>query len=232
VKVWVYVEGESDRLALHALWQSWRNALHLKGWGLQVVPLDTKQKFLCKIGPRAAEKLAGDGRDLVVGLPDLYPNAPYANTELKHDTPDELGRLQRVAVESSLKKVHGIHGEGLSSAMERFLPSALKHDMEMLLLAARQRLREVLKTSDRLGNWRTPVEDQNQNMPPKKVVQELFLTKSPNKEAYKETRHAPAVLERVEDIRELLFVDGLPNCPVFKEAMDWIGQRTGVAAYR
>jgi len=157
VKVWVFVEGESDRLALEALWGNWRHGLGSKGWGLRVVPIDTKDKFLRKIGPRGAEKLKADADDLVVGLPDYYPNAPYTDTDLKHETVEQLQDLQAAAVEAALIKIHSLQGEGLRQALDRFRPSALKHDMEMLLLAAKEQLREVLRTSKsrRRGSWKS-----------------------------------------------------------------------------
>ena len=230
MKVWVFVEGESDRLALNALWDNWRAALQNKGWGLQVLPLDTKDKFLRKIGPRGAEKLKADAHDLVVGLPDYYPNGPYTHTDLKHETVEQLQDLQVRAVEARLAA--SLQGESLRRALNRFWPSVLKHDMEMLLLAAEEQLRQVLRTSERLGAWRIPVEEQDQHKPPKRIVEELFRTKTPGKRAYRETRDAPAVLQRVRQITDLLFLeDGRENCPVFKAMLDWVGEKTGIPAY-
>jgi hypothetical protein len=119
---------------------------------------------------------------------------------------------------------------GPHAALERFLPTAFKHDTEVLLLAARDELRAVLGTPDALGNWRHPVEDQNQIKPPKYVVEELFLAKKDRK--YRDTVHAKAVLERVSDMKTILYNNGGQlQCPIFKELMDWIGARTGVPAY-
>ena len=94
MKVWVFVEGESDRLALNALWAIWRDALRVAGWGIHIIPLDDKSRYFRKIGPRAAEKLANNDVDLVVGLPDLYPNREYENTPFEHRDLDELTALQ------------------------------------------------------------------------------------------------------------------------------------------
>jgi hypothetical protein len=232
VKVWVFVEGESDRLALNALWDNWSAALRNKGWGLRVLPLDTKDRFLRKIGPRAAEKLKADADDLVVGLPDYYPNAPYANTDLRHETVAQLQDLQREVVEAALIKNHRLQREGLTEALERFCPSAFKHDMEMLLLAAKEQLRRVLCTPQRLRGWRIPVEGQDQQKPPKRIVEQLFRTKTPRKRAYRETKDAPAVLRRAKDVADLLFLEnGRENCPVFKAVLDWVGEKTGIPAY-
>ena len=78
-------EGETDRIALNALWASWQTRLGQRGWGIQIHPLDDKSRYFRKIGPRAAEKMVNNDHDLVVGLPDLYPNEAYSHTEFKHD---------------------------------------------------------------------------------------------------------------------------------------------------
>lgn len=232
MKIWVYVEGESDRLALQALWDQWISELRSKGCGLRTIKLDTKDKFLRKIGPLAAEKLVHGPEDLVIGLPDFYPNAPYAETTRKHETVQELQELQRSAVAKDLERIFGLRGHRLDQAMKRFWPSALKHDLEMLLLAAKEQLRQVIGTKDRLGRWSLPVEDQDQIRPPKRIVEELFRTKRPMKRAYRDTKDAPAVLKKVEYVPDLLFTSGGKlNCPVFKSVLDWVGEITGVPAY-
>lgn len=121
----------------------------------------------------------------------------------------------------------------INSCVARFLGTALKHDLEMLLLAAKEELRGHLRTADRLDDsWRKPVEDQNQERPPKRVVEELFRTKSAKKRAYRDTKDAPAVLRRIENIRTILYDSTRQmQCPVFKSMLDWVGDRTGVRAY-
>ncbi len=225
MKVWAYVEGPSDRSGLEALLQTWRPRLKEKGWGIHVIPLDGKSRFFRKIGARAAEKLIADSRDLVVGLPDLYPNQPYAGTEFQHSTASELMDVQTRLVREALarKRVDG-------TMLDRFFPSALKHDFEMLLLAASPQLRAHLGTIEMLGAWRHPVEDQNQEYPPKRVVESLYLAK--RKRAYRDTTDAPAVLGNVADLRTVVYSEsGQVQCPVFKKMLDWVGNKTGVTAY-
>ena len=232
MKVWVYVEGESDRLALEALWRDWRERLRSGNHGIAVVPLHDKSRFFRKIGPRAAEKLDNNESDLVIGLPDLHPTNVYSNTDFRHDDLEQLQGVQRRLVREKLESIFGYPTAQASHALERFFPSALKHDLEMLLLAAKEELRSVLGTSDALGGWPTAVEEQNQAHPPKHVVKELFLTKSRKKCAYKETRHAPDVLRRVANMRSLVYAqNGQCKCPVFSEMLDWIGSATGISAY-
>ena len=87
MKVWIFVEGKSDVQALSTLLNGWKQNLSAKGWGIQLIPLESKSKYFRKIGSRATEKLANDARDLVVGLPDLYPNQNYTNTNYRHNNP-------------------------------------------------------------------------------------------------------------------------------------------------
>jgi hypothetical protein len=231
MKVWVYVEGESDKLSLAALWAGWRAKLGPVGWGIQMIPLTGKSRFLNNIGRHAAQKLYEYDSDLVVGLPDLYPNAPYQNApSLKHADLPELKRVQQTLVKHALTDVFGVRKDKVDVLLERFHPTGLKHDLEMLLLAAQGQLRERLETEDVLGSWHHPVEDQNQQDPPKKVVERLFRAK--RRQEYRDTVDAPAVLRKVNDMRTILFGDhGQIQCPVFKEMLDWIGTRTGVPAY-
>jgi len=177
MKVWVFVEGESDRLALSALWQPWLERLKSSGHGIHFIPLETKQKFFKKIGPRAASKIAGDGLDVAVGLPDLYPNQPFANGPYRHDDLKRLQEVQRELVKDSLIQSYGLsRPDAVRCAMERFHASALCHDLEMLLLAARDFLKDYLRTQDQLGHWSHPVESQNQDRPPKRIYTAPHLT--------------------------------------------------------
>ncbi|MCK4658411.1 MAG: DUF4276 family protein [Phycisphaerae bacterium] len=230
MKVWVYVEGESDRLALDALWGTWNQQLRQAKHHIHVIPLENKSKFFKSIGPRAAEKICNNSNDLVVGLPDLYPNREFETTKYKHDNLEQLQECQRRLAKRALRDDFGVSKPKLDLLLDRFFPTALKHDLEMLLLASREQLTTVLGAKENLGEWTEPVEDQNQQNPPKHVVEKLFREKA--KEAYRDTNHAPAVLRKVSDIRTVLYTrnDRL-SCPVFKEMLDWIGKRMGIRAY-
>ena len=230
MKVWVFVEGRSDELALNALWAKWKTDLRKTGWGVKIIPLDDKSRYFRKIGHRAAEKLVNNNKDLVVGLPDLYPNAEYKTTAFKHDNLRELQHVQSRLVADALKTNFNNTTESSEKMINRFYPTALKHDLEVLLLAAVNELRAYLRTTHKLDKWCHPVENQNQTKPPKYVVEELFRTLK--KQRYRDTVHASAVLGRVSDIRKLLYnKSNKLECPVFKETMDWIAEKTGVLGY-
>ena len=227
MKVWVYVEGRSDKVALSALWRGWKQDLGRKGWGIEVVPLENKSKYFKKIGPRSTEKLMNDRHDLVVGLPDLYPNRHFEKTDYRHDNLKELVELQKRLVRQGVQKREPA---GIDQYMNRFYASALKHDLEMLLLAAPDHLRPLLKMKNRPHGWRLPPEDQNQERPPKKIIEELFRVNL--KRSYLETKDSHAILRNV-DLSEILFDKNGQHeqCPTFRAMLDWVGKKTGVRAY-
>ena len=138
MKVWVYVEGKSEEKGLSALLSKWRQELKNNGWGIRIIPLDNKDKYFRKIGARATEKLVNNSQDIVVGLPDLYPNSDYANTEFKHRSLKELCDVQTRIVKQNLEKC--VSRPEIDDHISRFFPSALKHDLEVLLLAATPQL--------------------------------------------------------------------------------------------
>ena len=219
MKVWIFVEGRSDVQALSALWSGWQQQLGKKGWGIQLISLDNKSNYFKKIGSRATEKLANDARDLVVGLPDLYPNRDYANTEYRHDNLQELQGVQARLVKQHLQQMG--RRTDVDSYMARFYASALKHDLEMLLLAAPSQLQSRLKIKP--SGWQQPPEEQNQDRPPKKVVEELFRKHLDR--SYRENTDSDAIL-RNAGLREVA-----EQCPTFRAAIAWIGEKTGVAGY-
>ncbi|MDE2722040.1 MAG: DUF4276 family protein [Gemmatimonadota bacterium] len=224
MKVWVYVEGKSDVDALSALWGNWKEKLREKGWGIPIIPLVNKSKYFENIGHRAAEKLLNDPKDLVVGLPDLYPNRDYATTEYKHNNLKELQNVQNRLVNESLSSKKKVREADVDSHMARFYASALKHDLEVLLLAATSQLQSRLRTQDKLSGWRLPPEDQNQSKPPKRIVEELF-SKYRKGKSYNQVVDGPAIL-RDADLREVA-----EQCPTFRAMIDWIGEKTGVREY-
>lgn len=221
MKVWVFVEGKSDVSALSALWSDWKQKLGKNRWGIQIIPLKNKPNYFKDIGPRAIEKLLNDPSDLVVGLPDLYPNRDYANTEYRHKNLQELQGVQTRLVKQYLQQK--VSRNDIDSHMARFYASALKHDLEMLLLATMSQLQSRLGMGKRSGSWRRPPEDQNQNNPPRKIVEELFRRHL--KRAYREILDSDAIL-RNADLREVV-----EQCPAFRAMIDWIGEKTKVPGY-
>ena len=222
MKVWIFVEGKSDVQALSALLNGWKQNLSTKGWGIQLIPLESKSKYFRKIGSRATEKLANDAHDLVVGLPDLYPNRDYADTEYKHNNLRELQGVQTRLVKQHLQQQMGRRAN-VDGHITRFYASALKHDLEVLLLAATSQLQSRLKMSNRPSGWRRPPEEQNQDRPPKRIIEALFQREL--KRSYREIVDSHAILSKA-DLREVA-----EQCPAFRAMIDWIGKKTGVRGY-
>jgi hypothetical protein len=164
-----------------------------RGVGITFHPQHGKDAVLDKVPRKAADHLADKPEDLVIALPDLYPMSRYAGTHNAHSSFGELESLLRRRFEdrATVLKLS-------EDARRRFRVHCLKHDLEALLLAAPDELRARLGTSDSLeGSWRRPVEDQDDERPPKRVVEELFK-KYRKKPGYVDTSDAPWILGRVD----------------------------------
>lgn len=191
MKVIVYVEGPSDKSALPQLLTPVIETGRGNRIGIVFVDQGGKTALLDDVGRKAANHLDEHREDWVFALPDLYPMRVYDGTRNAHRSFEQLravliGRFNaeadRIALPANLR--------------QRFRVHCLKHDLEALLLAAPEVLRERLKTSDGLkGQWRLPVEDQDDQRPPKRVVEDLFkkYRKKPN---YVDTLDAPWILQR------------------------------------
>ena len=210
MKIWIFVEGDSEVRALSALLNGWKQQLGKKSWGIKLVNLDGKSNYFKRIGPRAVERLLHDTRDLVVGLPDLYPNRDYANTKYKHNNLEELRDVQTRLVKQILQQE--VRRADIDGHIARFYPSALKHDLEVLLLAATSQLQSRLKMSNKPSGWRQPPEEQNQDRPPKRIVEDLFQREL--KRSYRENTDSDAIL-RDADLREVA-----EQCPTFRAMID------------
>ncbi|MBK8937973.1 MAG: DUF4276 family protein [Polyangiaceae bacterium] len=169
MKILVYVEGRADAIALESLLKPVTEVARRNRRSIRFLGLTSKAEVLTQAPRKAASELRGAADAWVFALPDLYPSAGF-NDALAHRTRDDL---LEVLVRSFRRRCSelGVPAE----RRDRFRAHCLKHDLEALLLASPAALRARLKTSDALsGRWRLPVEDQNQDRPPKKVVDELF----------------------------------------------------------
>lgn len=191
MKVLVYVEGPSDRAALEVLLEPVIASGRIRGIGISFLPLNGKSPILRDVPRKAADHLAEHPDDWVFALPDLYPTSAYDGTPDAHRTFQDLARLLKARFGDRADKV-GV----TNRARTHFRVHCLKHDLEALLLADRDALRQRLRTSDALnGRWREPVEEQNDSKPPKRIVEELF-DKYRRKPRYIDTADAPWILKR------------------------------------
>lgn len=190
MNVLVYVEGPADRNALEQLLQPIVSEGQKRRVGISFSPLAGKSPVLNDSPRKAADHLAEHPDDWVFALPDLYPMAPYDDGPNAHRSFAELDALLRKRFLARAEKV-GLR----AAAQDHFRVYCLKHDLEVLLLAAPDALRQRLKTKDALrGRWRTPIEDQNDRAPPKRVIEALFEKYQRRK--YVDTTDAPWILAR------------------------------------
>jgi len=191
VRVFGFVEGPADRVALGVLFDPIIEQGQANGVGIRFLPLGGKSAVLNDAGRKAADHLSEEPEDWVIAIPDLYPMSVFDGTPNAHRSFAEMrqiliDRFQRRASE-----------RGLSAAVaNHFRVHCLKHDLEVLLLAAPNELKQRLKTQDALRRrWRAPVEDQNDGQPPKRVVEALF-DQYRKKPRYEATVDAPWILKR------------------------------------
>jgi hypothetical protein len=187
LRVLVYVEGPSDKLALYALLRPLIDAKKQNGISIDFleVPVgDAKKSVLINVPKRGARIVANDPHAIVVAMPDLYPK----NKAFPHETASELVVGIRRAFTQSLTLMTG----GIVTGYEdRFKVFCFKHDMEALILASEEGHQSRLQTPNLRREWRIPVEDQDHDLPPKRIVETLFRR---CRKRYKATVDAPVIL--------------------------------------
>ncbi len=190
MRVIVYVEGPSDKTALEVLLKPIIETGRGHGVGISFLQLRGKDPILKDVPRMAARHLRQNPDDWVFAVPDLYPMEAEEKSLHRHRSFTELAAL--------LQKRFAAHAQELAvpePARGHFRAHCFKHDLEALVLAAPEQLKQRLKTTDALrGRWRLPVENQNDTKPPKYVVKELF--NQYKKRAYDDTTDAPWILER------------------------------------
>ncbi len=135
----------------------------------------------------------------MAAVPDLHPR----NKGFPHGTPAQLA-------EGIMEKFNEVvWGKGLEDDERirgRFHVFCFKYDLEALLLASPKGLAARLGVGSVPITWRIPVEDQNDETPPKRVVERLFAEHG---KKYKGTADAPIILEscRYSDL-----VRACPQC--------------------
>jgi hypothetical protein len=196
VNVLVYVEGPADRAALETLLRSLIGDARKQRIGVRFIPMNGKAPILDQVGIKAADHLTGNPEDWVFALPDLYPMAKFDGTENAHRSFEALEALLTRRFAARCAKT-GLRDD----RRHRFRVHCLKHDLEVLLLAAPEALRARLGTQDALkGRWRSAVEDQNDDQPPKRIVEVLF--NQYRRKKYIDTDDAPWILRKavLEDV--------------------------------
>ncbi|HVR38252.1 MAG TPA: DUF4276 family protein [Thermoanaerobaculia bacterium] len=187
MKIVVYVEGAGDSAILETLLRPLISKKANAGVAIMFVPAtsgDHKKKLLLDTPLRAANALRKNSALTIAVMPDLYPR----NKAFRHETCDEMrsGILDRFKKAVTSK-------DGDERIVARFHVFCLIHDVEVLLLAAEEQLLADRGLDRRV--WKTPVEEQNHDDPPKRVVERLFTAR---KARYKSTVDGPRIVESAD----------------------------------
>ncbi|MFZ3101733.1 MAG: DUF4276 family protein [Desulfitobacteriaceae bacterium] len=191
MRVIIYVEGISDKLAMEVLLRDLIIKKRLNGIDIgffEAPPGDKKESMINKVPSRAVNILRNGTEDIVIAIPDLYPK----NKGFPHNTHEEL----TIGIENIFKK-EWLRKVGLDDARvyERFRVFCFKHDLEALILAAHEALQERLDAQHLVPVWKIPVEEQNGLNPPKYIVEKLFKDHG---QRYREKIEAPLILGRAD----------------------------------
>ena len=193
MRVVVYVEGESDQVAMEALLAPLIAEKSQQGIEIRFVSVkgsenqrggDAKKDLLLKIPVKAVNMICNDPNVVVVAIPDLYPK----NKGFPHETFAELKMGMQGKFDEGLRR-RGL-GDDLRLT-ERFQVFCFKYELETLILAAEEELKKFLGVKSLKITWQRPVEDQNHDLPPKQVVQRIFASCG---RPYKETVDAANIL--------------------------------------
>jgi len=206
-KVIVYVEGPSDKQALQQLLSDLLARLANAGTSVQFVDTQGKKPLMLKTPGKAVNILLDDPAAVVIALPDLYP----PNVGFAHNTAQELYSGLTERFEEALRCKVSTDDERVR---RRFLAFCFKHDLEALVLAAEPQLASRLGIEKLKRSWIVPVEDQDQQDPPKRVVERLFRAQ---RQAYADTVDAPLILGAAR------YPDVAAACPqCFKPFVDYL----------
>ncbi|WP_373526718.1 DUF4276 family protein [Nostoc sp.] len=217
MRVLIYVEGPSDKLAMEALFASLINNKYQQGISIEFFPVkgsdnsrggDAKKDLLTKTPITAINIIRNQSDSIVVVIPDLYPK----NKGFEHETVQDL--------ENGILKnfTQALQSKGITDnrLRERFRVFCFKHDLEALILAAESELKSLLGVNTLPITWTKTIEDQNHDVPPKKIVEAIFQECG---KKYQGSVDAPKILgnARYQDIAEQCpqafrpFVDFLEN---------------------
>ena len=180
----MYVEGPSDQLGMRKLLANIIAMAKQTGNIVDFFPMGGKEALLNKGPKKAINILRNKPNSWVLLVPDLYPpNKPFPHVtfqNLKNEI--ELRFIKELAAKNADERLK-----------DRFRVHCFKYDLEVLLLASEDTLLSRLGVTVLSQKWKLPVEDQNHQRPPKRIVENLF---SEVGKRYKDTIDVPWILER------------------------------------
>lgn len=165
-EVLVYVEGPSDVEGLKILFDQLIADKARSGVSIEFYPSHGKKNLLNRVLKKSLDIVLHREDVDVVLMPDLYPQ----NMGFEHETKQELFD----GIEKRLRQTLEQKASGDLRVLDRIQTFCFKHDFECLILAASKQLRVHLNTQNLRVSWTDPVEDQNHNHPPKRIVEQIF----------------------------------------------------------
>ena len=187
-EIFVYVEGPSDQLGMRELFSDIIDQAKGKGDAIDFFPTNGKEPLLNNGPKRAINILRNRPNSYVFLLPDLYPpNKPFSHINFS-----ELKTELSKRFDEERKRKGCDH-----RLTDRFFIHCFKYDLEALLLASERATLSRLKKTNFSQSWTKPVENQNHNHPPKRVVEALFHDAGMK---YKDTVDVPWILKRSSHI--------------------------------
>ena len=186
MRVVVYVEGPSDKLALDELLDRLIKGKALNGIAIKTFSTPNghnKHSVIAKAPRKALHILKNSPDAYVIAMPDLYPK----DVVFEHTSAEELIN----GIEAEFDKVLVEEGIQNPDYRDHFKVFCFKYEMEALILAAEIELKAHLGVDEFERTWVDPVENHNHGEPPKQVVKELFRE---NGQKYVETNDAPTIL--------------------------------------
>ena len=209
-EVIVYLEGPSDKNAMEALLVPLLQQKQKEGVTIKFFEApkgDKKESVLIKVPRRAVDIIRNRRNSVVVAMPDLYPR----DKGFKHETFDELKAGILKNFDDALQSKGATDDARLK---ECFTVFCFKYDLEALILASEEALRKRLDTERLKITWQIPVEDQNHNDPPKRIIEKLF---EEHGESYQGTDDAPLILGQSN------YLDIASKCPqCFKPFVEFL----------
>lgn len=185
-EVFIYVEGPSDKLGLEVLLSSYlQTTIHRNNY-LYIIPMNGKEPLLNKGPIKATNILRNRKNSYVFIVPDLYPqNKPFPHTTYEELKIELMNRFKQELLKKNMN----------NRISNRFYIHCFKYDLEVLLLASYEIMLQRIGLEKIKRTWKIPVENQNFNKPPKKVIEQIFL--NCNKK-YKDTADVPWILARTD----------------------------------
>lgn len=215
MRVIIYVEGSSDKNAMETLLVKLINKKSEQCVSIEFFPIkggnndrggDAKKELMLNAPIKAVNIICNNPNSIAIILPDLYPK----NKGFPHETFQQLEAGIMKNFSQALQK-KGIQDERLK---ERFKVFCFKYEMEALILGAELALQSKLGVTSLAVTWTIPVEDQNHDRPPSKIVEQLFRASG---KGYKKTVDAKLILGNTS-YQEL--AEKCPQC--FKPFVEFI----------